>query len=191
MKMNVSVQVSGEDHIRNIELLGFRPHGLTVIQSWEQIGLYLRAIDLYGVDLFVEIGMAWGGLQQFITPRTKFVPEFNYIGTELQASTAPKQNWQRGVYMNMGDHFGAGFSEILHRAIAASRVTFLFCDGGNKPKEIGYFHKFLRVGDYICTHDFTDEVQEEDLDCLRSDWEEVEPELYRAALIPLFRRVAA
>jgi hypothetical protein len=131
------------------------------------------------------------GLQQFITPRAKFVPDFQYLGCEAGDERIPSQAWQRGVYTYIGNCFNEGFAARLEIAITQSRVTMILCDGGNKPRELAYFKNFLRINDYIVAHDFTDEVQEEDLACLNGSWQEVEPEHYRTALIPLFRKVVA
>jgi hypothetical protein len=42
----------------HLRTMSFSPHGLLMLQSWQQVGSYLRAIDRYEVDLFVEIGIA-------------------------------------------------------------------------------------------------------------------------------------
>jgi hypothetical protein len=172
----------------NLMTMDFQPHGIYVLQSWAQVGLILRAIDQYNVDLFVEVGVARGGLQQFITPRTFFVEDFNYLGCDTDEKNLPKLLWQRNVYTFIGDCFREGFASILEIAIQRSKRAFIFCDGGYKAKEIGYFRQFLRSGDLLATHDFTDEVAEEDLACLKSEWDEMEPELYRRELLPLFRK---
>jgi hypothetical protein len=175
----------------NLRAIDFKPHGVLVYQSWEQVGLYLRAIDKYNVDLFVEVGIGNAGLTQFIIPRTWQVPEFHYVGIEKNVQYLGPLSVMplcKKASVFIGDCFSPQIVPLLRKAIGGSKRMFLLCDGGNKPKELRYFKDFLREGDLIATHDFTDEVTEEDLDCLKSGWNEVEPELYRAALIPLFRR---
>ena len=47
--------------------------------------------------------------------------------------------------------------------IKSDGMTILFCDGGNKPKELATFSKYLKKGDYICTHDWGTEVVKTDI----------------------------
>jgi hypothetical protein len=42
----------------------------------------------------------------------------------------------------------------------------------------------------MMVHDYSDEVLDADLECLAENWREVEPERYRAALLPLFEKVS-
>jgi hypothetical protein len=86
------------------------------------------------------------------------------------------------------DCFGEEFAKILRETIATSRGVLLLCDGGDKPRELAYFRNFLRPGDMIMAHDYQDEVQDADLECLAAHWTEIEPERYRAALLPFFQR---
>jgi cephalosporin hydroxylase len=173
--------------------MSFSPHGLLMLQSWQQVGSYLRAIDRYEVDLFVEIGIADGGLLMFIEPRTRIVPNFRYLGCDVRRESL--DNLPKGITGNklkvfLGDCFSDRFAAELTKEAAKSKRVLLLCDGGDKPRELAYFKDLLRVGDMIVAHDFKDEIQEEDLDCLGKAWVEVEPEVYRKALIPMFRKVA-
>jgi hypothetical protein len=36
-------------------------------------------------------------------------------------------------------------------------AVYIFCDGGNKPKELLTFSQFMRIGDIISVHDYTDD----------------------------------
>jgi hypothetical protein len=176
---------------KRLRTMSFSPHGLLMLQSWNQVGLYLRTLDKYMVTLFVEIGVADGGLREFITPRAAITEGFSYLGCELVAwplSFMRPSDTRPNCTTYIGDCFGQEFADILRKKVAQNKRVFIFCDGGNKPKELAYFKDFLRTGDLIAAHDFTDEIQEEDLECLKSEWQELDPELYRKALVPLFQR---
>lgn len=179
----------------NLKLMEFRPYGLSVLQSWEQVGLYLRALDRFNVRLFVEVGYCIGGLQAFIVPKCGYQPGFNYLGVEYDEQFLRVQRQVRFKHPNAryveGDCFGNAFADELRAAFARvpGMRAMLLCDGGDKPKELAYFRDFMRVGDLMAIHDYSDEVMDLDLECLAKDWREVEPERYRAALAPLFERV--
>jgi hypothetical protein len=177
-----------------LQLMDFQPYGLTVMQSWEQIGLYLRAIDKGGVRLFVEIGYCIGGLQAFIVPICGYRPGFQYLGVEyderfLAIQRRVHMKHPNAVYFE-GDCWGEKFADTLRKALAdiPNDRALLLCDGGNKPRELAYFKDFLRPGDLMMVHDYADEVMDADLECLAANWTEIEPERYRAALLPLFQR---
>lgn len=42
-------------------------------------------------------------------------------------------------------------------------ITVLYCDNGDKPKEIAVFSKYLKKGDFLVVHDYGTEVKKEDI----------------------------
>jgi hypothetical protein len=177
-----------------LKLMDFLPYGRTVMQSWEQVGLYLRAIDHYNIRLFVEIGYCIGGLQAFIVPLCGYWPGFRYLGVEyderfLQIQRQVRLKHPNAAYFE-GDCWGDKWAETLRAALdgIGEGRALLLCDGGNKPKELAYFKDFMRPGDMMMAHDYLGEVMDADLECLAANWTEIEPERYRAALLPLFQR---
>lgn len=43
------------------------------------------------------------------------------------------------------------------------KPLLLYCDNGDKPREVRTFSKYLAPGDYLATHDFHIEIQREDI----------------------------
>ena len=43
------------------------------------------------------------------------------------------------------------------------KQTLLFCDNGNKPKEVNVFSKYLKKGDLIIAHDWNQEIKHENI----------------------------
>jgi cephalosporin hydroxylase len=177
----------------NLDLMDFRPYGVPVLQSPVQPMLYLRAIDKYNIDLFVEIGYWFGGLAGIIAAKCIWQPGFCYLGIEHDQAYIDKGRvlaHENAVYLR-GNCFSEEFADTLRKAMASSQHTFLFCDGGNKPRELAHFAPMLRVGDLIAAHDYADEVLWSDYNCLMDHgWREREPDVYRAALVPLWEKIA-
>ena len=47
--------------------------------------------------------------------------------------------------------------------IAREGTTIVYCDNGDKPRELAVFSKYLKKGDFIVTHDYGTEVLETDI----------------------------
>ncbi len=56
--------------------------------------------------------------------------------------------------------------------------TFLFCDGGNKRKEVKTFAPLLPSGSIIAIHDYGDEILPEDVKEHTKDWTPILEELW-------------
>jgi hypothetical protein len=66
-----------------------------------------------------------------------------------------------------------GIREVLDAV--GKEPTYLVCDGGDKPREIGLFPRMLPTGSVVSVHDWGDEIKELDTDTLQlyinsEDW---------------------
>ena len=50
--------------------------------------------------------------------------------------------------------------------ISMKRKTLLFCDNGNKPKEVALYVPYLKPGDYMAVHDWDHEIFQKDIEGL-------------------------
>jgi cephalosporin hydroxylase len=181
---------------------GVRPYGMTVLQSWLQIAAIMDAIEVYGINTFIEIGVAEGGLGSLISQRSNYVNGFKYIGIEIDQKAVNKEfKFQctfSGKTLVFGNVFSPKVSGFLKMVMdLAKGPTLLFCDGGDKVKEIQTFHSFLRAGDFLMVHDYMPGLEQaaggvvdSDLKFLveHPDFIEIYP--YRQAYrLPLFKRV--
>ncbi len=174
------------------------PYDVPITQTWLQVVRHFEAIKDFDIKLFIEIGVYLGGLASVIIPRTEYV-EFHYLGVEineagvdgrvkLQISRLPKANI---VY---GDAFNSGIiNKVKKRINAAPPPCYLFCDGGDKPREMKTYVPLLRSGDLLSVHDWTPSgtggIGSEDLKFLEPDFEEIKPDYYRhMSQLPLFRK---
>lgn len=174
------------------------PYDVPVTQTWLQIVRHLEAIKDFDVRIFIEIGVYLGGLASVIMPRTEYT-EFSYLGVEineaavdsrvkLKISRLPKANI---IY---GDAFNSRIiNKVNERINAAPSPCYLFCDGGDKSREMKTYAPLLRSGDLISVHDWvpsgTGEISSEELEFLEPDFEEIKPDYHRhMSLLPLFRK---
>ena len=169
-------------------------------QQPAQILSHIDIINRYKIRLFVELGTYMGGGLVHVIPNLILDRNFSYIGYEILpekvnnkilafASEHPR------CEIILQDMFIAYNLDVVSEAIASTRgCVYVFCDGGNKPKELETFSKFLRVGDIISVHDYvedqTGEVTDQDLEKLGDDFAPLDEELRKNILwMPTFIKV--
>lgn|SRR5574341_470 len=109
-------------------------------------------------DWFVEIGVHEGGLSWLLIP---IFPDMNYLGIELSCV------YIRTPVINL--YASTPNAELLCRDVfdwdVINRVTklsrkIIYCDGGNKVKELQTYKSACKSGDIIMAHDFSDGIRE-------------------------------
>ena len=125
------------------------PFGIKTSHTWYEIGQILRIINDYDVYTFIELGAHVGGLASILVWRSRFAP-FRYIGYEI-LSPIIDDNVKNNCAIYSKDIFKHP-EEIVPKDNDGK--IFIYCDNGNKVKEMQVFHKFLRSGDIIACHDY-------------------------------------
>lgn len=181
------------------------PCGVRIQQSWIQMSAILDLIDKEGVRGFCEIGLASGGLGSILIPRTYYDPGFHYMGIELDMSKVNKDFLNSSITqkaINAEFIFNRSvfdcISDIISWMDSVDNKIMIFCDGGNKVKEIEIFSQILRLNDLIMCHDYMPGNEEAigsvtnfDLQFILSSRRFLEVENYRQWYrIPAFRRIA-
>lgn len=106
---------------------------------------------------FIEIGVHEGGLSYMLIPKF-FTARIEYTGVEIDCELV-RQNVKNmyAKYNDMAvllcqDCFNHNLFEVIQR----SKNKVIYCDGGNKAKEIAHFQNACQSGDIIMCHDFYD-----------------------------------
>lgn len=163
------------DHIYKISSGGVWPLNIPVTQSWIDIGAVLTAIRVYEIKTFVEIGVHRGGLASLLMLRAKYDSNFHYFGIDVSPQWFEEKFIKiyadctskiivEDVFSEKGRRF---ISEAIHNSLGPA---LLYCDGGNKPKEILEFCQSLRDDDIILVHDYGNEVFDSDLEKVNVKW---------------------
>jgi hypothetical protein len=147
--------------------------------TWHEAGQILRLLNDFDVDAFVEIGTNVGGLSSLLYGRVAVCHAFKYLGLELDFSIVNphvlmlRATTPRFQLLNM-NCFSEMTRDTVTRFIENSGRCVLYCDGGNKVKELYHFAPLLRPNDIILCHDYWDGKREvRDVDAPRA---EVSPE---------------
>jgi len=169
------------------------PLGIPIAQGWETMGLILEAINLFHIKTIIELGIWSGGFGEFLIVRNNYVTPVYYHGYDI---TTKYMHPRARLYIDnftIADIFSPESMKDIQTKINQSvGNVLLFCDDGNKPKEMRVFTPLLRVGDFLVAHDYPVEVSPESLTNFQQTFPymlEVESELYRNSSLTLWKRI--
>lgn len=181
------------DYIRSMEV---RPFGPPVAQAWYQVGLVFHLIDELKVRSFIELGMFCGGLSDLLIRRTETMADMAFMGFEIDGAVLERHCPRVRAHPSavIADVFDAStVVRVLEFINARPGVAFVYCDDGNKQKEMRTYAPILRVGDAMMAHDYPGETTPESLDDFARKFPymaEQNPPLYRDMGVSLWRRTA-
>lgn len=139
---------------------GIWPLGVSCSLTWYDVGAIAHILQAARIGAVLEVGVEHGGLSAFFL---------------AYAASADREIAYRGIDISLGalspvvrQHAGARFIETdawdartiadagawLHRHDAPALI---FCDGGDKPKELKLYAPLLRPGDVLLGHDYHNE----------------------------------
>jgi len=138
------------------------PYGTIMGHTWHEAGQILRVINDFDVTAFIEVGTNVGGLTSLLFGRIAVNDEFKYLGIELDFSIinqrvlALRAFSPRFRILNLDCFLEEAFNEVGTHLRNSGRCI-IYCDGGNKVKELYHFAPLLRSNDIIMAHDYYDE----------------------------------
>lgn len=154
---------------------GVWPMGISTSLTWYDVGAILHVVHESRAGLVVEIGVEHGGL-----------------GALLLAYSAYTGITYRGLDITLGAlHPAMRVPEIVARDAWATETVaevqgwmakapgpvLIFCDGGDKPRELHLYAPLIRPGDVLIGHDYHNEYGEEAIQGMppnvkrvRTDW---------------------
>lgn len=146
--------------------------GVPAIQAWQDFMLWERFLnEAHGTSL-MELGTFLGGFtlylqhQAYSRGMTFYTVDWQVFANFDDPEGALSLNGTKDFFNHL-DVWGPEFSNLLDGILAAEKVFVLFCDGGNKPKEMQTFIPRLRPGDLVATHDWGNEITSVDLESVK------------------------
>jgi cephalosporin hydroxylase len=170
---------------------GVCPFGVGAAQMWPQVGALFNAIDEFNIDLVVELGVYMGGLSELLYLRQIRTSGFRYIGFDNAPAQVNKRLLNELPFV-WGDVFSEEIKNRVVSEISHSAHALVYCDDGNKPREMRTYAPLVRQGDLILVHDYPGEATPASLEEFGKIFpfmQEIEPEAYRGIGISLWRRV--
>jgi hypothetical protein len=107
----------------------------------------------------IEIGTASGGLSVFLKIAAIQMGGCDFRTYDIREKITCQELFNRlGIEFQKGDVFL--MEGWIGGRIQSPGRTVLFCDGGDKAKELNTFSPYLKVGDIILSHDYWDTKEE-------------------------------
>jgi len=122
----------------------------------------------------LEIGTALGGFTQFLNKVSK---ESN-LDVNILSYDIHRMNWydtmvDEGIDVRVENIFNNDYSSVSQEIIDFIKedgVTIVLCDGGNKVGEFNLLSNYIKDGDFIMAHDYSDNRENFDTNFNRKIW---------------------
>jgi hypothetical protein len=146
--------VAGRDPFHDFATCSFG--GVTCAQQWCDFYLWEVILNTHQhLRGIVELGSWEGGMSRYLFSQAK-TREMDFVTFDsIQPAEAPRNFIRLDIYR---------FPEkVSHEANHMGGPVALFCDGGNKPRELRTFPPLMPEGSIFVVHDWGTETQPEDV----------------------------
>ena len=123
--------------------------------TWAEYDILKEFILEEEPDWFVEVGIHEGGLSYLLLPELHHI---GYMGIEIDCGIVrPAVKMRFDAHPNSKLVCANCFSSSVALTVSTlSRIKIIYCDGGNKVKELHHFKHLCSSGDIIMAHDYHD-----------------------------------
>ena len=137
----------------------YRSKNGTIIKCVHEDGCYRfigKLVEDFNPELVLELGYSWGGM-------TKLFEDYTSKKTQIKAYNwkcgreANKSNFSSRVEFIKADLLKEPLKGLVNFC-KDKRKKLLYCDNGNKIKEVYMYGQHLNVGDMIGAHDYPKEI---------------------------------
>lgn len=122
--------------------------------TWSEYDVLRCFILSENPDWFIEVGVHEGGLSYLLLPEIHYI---GYIGIEhncgiVRPEVKGRYEFHPDAKLICDDCFSKNVADIVGNL----DNKIIYCDGGNKVKELKHFKTFCNSGDIIMAHDYHD-----------------------------------
>jgi len=132
--------------------------GVTSQQSYADFIAWEIFFNRYKINSMIELGTGNGGMALYFLLQA-MQRGFSFKTWDIRL---PKQILTTRLYITLkfsNHYFQADAFESVEIINASfSSTTLLYCDNGDKPKEVAIFSPYLTNGDYLAVHDWGKEI---------------------------------
>lgn len=155
---------------------GIWPLGVSCSLTWYDLGAIAHVIQQERIRFVIEIGVEHGGLAAYLAAYCHTVEACTYRGIDITLNALHPIVRQYPVLER--DAWSAEtVQEVAGWLADAPAPALIFCDGGNKPKELKLYAPLIRQGDVLLGHDYHNEYTDEalvdmppEVEQVRTDW---------------------
>ena len=134
------------------------------IKQWQtDLWLWEKFFYDHKIKRFVELGTGNGGMSLFFFLQShQYYFDFYTFDIKLPIMSMVGELLKLEEHFYLGDIFNENewrVADILSTALP----VMLYCDNGDKPKEVATFAPYLKSGDYLAVHDWKVEIKPENI----------------------------
>ena len=135
--------------------------GAPLAQSWSDLCLWEHFLNVYMIRSLIELGTWRGGMAIYLSLQGA-TRGFNVTTIDSRPTFQVRAFTERfGAVSLEHDVFDLSFMQNL--IDVSRRPRMLFCDNGNKPREVREIAPLLERGDFVAVHDWNTEVGSQDI----------------------------
>jgi len=130
-----------------------RPFGMYAAQNRLAIPTWSYAMEMHPPARIIELGTYSGSFITALALHARAIGArvFTYDRSSADAAFVPIGR-DLGVDFRVADIWQS--EEEIAQLITGPGVSYLLCDGGDKPRELATFARYLKPGDVIAAHDY-------------------------------------
>ena len=126
------------------------------LQSESDLYIWEHILTSSKLTRLVELGTFKGGLAYFFSLHCQ-ANNIQFTTFDILSNECPP------VQEYFIQHDILNNPNKVRELIARPGRTLLYCDNGNKPKEVELYHRFLKVNDILAVHDWNTEISQKDI----------------------------
>jgi cephalosporin hydroxylase len=140
--------------------------GISLVHEPDAIPVIQEFLTSLNFELIVELGTSWGG---FTVVMHEALPNAEIHTFDLFNKREPNFKWFETYTKNIRFYRDVDVLKEINKDVAnllkQRRVhKLLYCDNGDKPKEVDLYAKYLQPGDFIAVHDYNTEYHRDMVD---------------------------
>lgn len=151
---------------------GFRDAKISLVHEEEAIPFIQALIAMSKFQMIVEFGTSWGGFTLVLHEAS---PQSLIHSFDDDNNRSVNYNWFSKNTSNILFYKPVDLLKKPHKFVVnlleKSDYKLLYCDNGDKPKEVEMYAKYLNSGDIIGVHDYGIEYEKEEVDKHLIDFE--------------------
>lgn len=169
------IDISGNGPLRAEYHSLLRKGKVVVVHEALAIPHIHRIVKNFNPELIIELGTSWGGVTLILHECN---PDAELHSYDIECPRKPNKSlFNKNVHFHFKDILSEQLEELIMLCWAKER-KLLYCDNGNKIKEIQMYAPFLNSGDLLGVHDWNKEIKYEDVVDVLKDFESVEHEVF-------------
>jgi len=138
--------------------------GCSMQQMWADLAVWERFLNKRHIRSLIELGTGHCGMAVFLSLQC-LNRGMNFLTCDIYRNSRLDDFVPELI--GLGDHFMQAdvfaSPHLVSKLQRAERPLVLFCDNGDKPREVQTLVPMLHVGDYVAVHDWGSEIGDNDM----------------------------